>query len=94
MKGVLSYILVNTEGANCTMSHTSAVKGNVNSYRNAPDNLNCMRLTDLTTENSLTVSQLTPLNKGRYWSRSNLKEDFGNQVLGSTALGVGLMKTK
>jgi len=29
------------------MSHTSAVNGNVNSYRNAPDNLNCMWLTYL-----------------------------------------------
>ena len=82
------------ECANCTMSNTSAVNGKVNSYRNAPDNLNCMRLTHLTTENSLSVSQLTPPNKGRYWSRSDLKEDFGNQVLGSIALGVGLMKIK
>jgi hypothetical protein len=27
------------------------------------------------------VSQLTQPNKGRYWSKSDLKEDFGNQVL-------------
>ena len=27
------------------------------------------------------VSQLAEPNKGRYWSRSDLKEDFGNQVL-------------
>jgi hypothetical protein len=36
--------------ANCMMSHTSAVNSNVDSYRNAPDNLNCMWLTHLTTE--------------------------------------------
>jgi hypothetical protein len=38
--------------ANCMMSHISAVHSNVNSYRNAPDNLNCMWLTHLTTEQS------------------------------------------
>jgi len=27
------------------------------------------------------VSQLAEPNKGRYWSRSDLKDDFGNQVL-------------
>jgi hypothetical protein len=27
------------------------------------------------------VSQLAEPNKGCYWSRSDLKEDFGNQVL-------------
>jgi len=30
---------------------------------------------------NVNVSQQTRPNKGRYWSRSDLKEDFGNQVL-------------
>ena len=42
MKGMLSYIWVNMGCANCMMSHTSAVNGNVNSYRNLPNNLNYM----------------------------------------------------
>jgi hypothetical protein len=41
MKGVLAYIWVNM-GANCMMYHTSAVNSNVNIYRNAQDNLNCI----------------------------------------------------
>ena len=41
--------------ANC-MTHTSAVKGNVNSYRNAPDNLNYMWLTHNHTEQSICAS--------------------------------------
>jgi hypothetical protein len=47
MKGVLSYIKVNMGCAKCMMCHTSAVNSNVNNYRNAPDNLNCMWLIHL-----------------------------------------------
>jgi len=39
--------------ANCMVTNTSAVNGNVNSYRNAPDNLNCIWLNHLTTEQSI-----------------------------------------
>ena len=49
MKGVLAYIWVNMGCANCMMTHNAAVNGNVNSYGNAPYNLNCMRLTHCTT---------------------------------------------
>jgi len=52
MKGVFLYIWVNMGFANCMMSHTSAVNGNVNSQRNALDNLIHMRLTHFTTQNS------------------------------------------
>jgi len=45
----LSYSWVNTGCINCMKSHTSAVNGNVNSYRNAPDNLNCVLLTHFNT---------------------------------------------
>jgi len=55
MKGVLVYIWVNMGCVNYMMSHTPAVNSNVNNYRNAPDNLNCMWLTHLTTKNSLSL---------------------------------------
>ena len=55
MKGVLSYVWVNMRCANCMMTHPSAVNGNVNSYSNAPNNLNCMWLTHLTIQNCLSV---------------------------------------
>jgi len=42
MMGMLSYIWVIMRYSNCVMSHTSAVNGNVNVYRNLPDNLNYM----------------------------------------------------
>jgi hypothetical protein len=35
------------------MSHTSIVYGNVNSYRNVPDNVNCVWLANFTTVNSV-----------------------------------------
>jgi len=40
--GALSYIWLNTQSANCIVSHSSAVNGNVSHYWNALNNLNCM----------------------------------------------------
>jgi hypothetical protein len=39
---VLSYSWVNMGCANCMMSHTSAVNGNMSHYWDALDNFNCM----------------------------------------------------
>jgi hypothetical protein len=39
---MLSYSWVSMVCANCMMSHTPAVNGNISSYRNVPDNVNCV----------------------------------------------------
>jgi len=49
VKGMLSYSWVNMVCANCMMSHTPAVNGKVNSYRNVPDNVNYVWLAHFTT---------------------------------------------
>ena len=39
--------------ANCMMSHTPAVNGNTNSYRNVADIVNCVWLAHFPTQNSV-----------------------------------------